>query len=128
MQIVRVDRRQTQPADRPAYFSGPVHMQHLARPDQPGAAELIAVFFAAGARTIPHIHATDQVLHILEGEGIVATEREKRSVKAGDIAIIPAGTWHWHGATRTAAMCHLSVKPVGPTNWDVPVRNWEAEY
>ncbi len=128
MQILKVDRRQAQPPDRPTYFSGTVHMQPLVRPEQPGAAELVAVFFQAGARTIPHIHSTDQVLHILEGEGIVATEHEKRFVRPGDIAIIPAGSWHWHGATRTASMSHLSMRPAGPTNWDVPVRNWETEY
>lgn len=102
-------------------------MQYLVRSDQAGAAELIAVFFNAGARTVPHVHETDQVLYILEGEGIVATDRERRGVKAGDIATIPAGTWHWHGATRTLTMAHLSVKPVGPTNWDVPRKNW-GEY
>lgn len=127
MQIVKIDRRQAQPPDHP-HFSGTVHMQHLVRPEQPGKAELIAVFFEAGARTIPHIHGTDQVLHVLEGEGVIATEREKRFVKPGDIAVIPAGTWHWHGATRAASMCHLSMKAVGPTDWKVPVRNWETEY
>ncbi len=127
MQIVRVNRRQAQPPDRP-HFSGTVHMQHLARPEQPGKAELIAVFFDAGARTIPHIHGTDQVLHVLEGEGVVATEHDKRAVKAGDIAVIPADTWHWHGATKNASMCHLSIKPTGPTQWDVPLRDWETNY
>ncbi len=125
MQIVKVNREQAQAPERPEYFSGKVRTQNLVRPQQPGAAELIGVFFEAGARTIPHIHATDQILHILEGEGIVATEREKRFVKAGDIAVIPAGMWHWHGATRTAAMSHLSMRPSGPTQWDAPRRNWE---
>jgi len=127
MQIVKVNRRQATQPDRP-HFSGTVHMQHLVRPEQPGKAELIAVFFDAGARTIPHVHTADQVLHVLEGEGVVATEQERRVVRPGDIAIIPAGTWHWHGATRSTSMSHLSIKAVGPTDWDVPVKNWETEY
>lgn len=128
MQIFRVDRRQAGPPDRPEYFSGIVRMQHLRRPEQPGTAELIVVFFEAGARTIPHIHEADQVLYFVEGEGVVATEHEKRVLKAGEIAVIPAGVWHWHGAARTTTATHISMKSVAPTNWDVPRKNWETNY
>lgn len=102
-------------------------MHHLRRPAEAGAAELIAVFFDAGARTIPHIHAEDQVLYFVEGEGTVTTEHERGVVRAGEIAVIPGGSWHWHGATKTTATCHISIKAVGPTNWDVPKKNW-ADY
>lgn len=125
MHLFRVDHSQAGPPERPEYFSGEVRLQYLLRPEQPGAVEVIAVFFEAGARTIPHIHETDQVLYFLEGEGVVATERERRPAKAGDIVVIPAGTWHWHGATRTSSACHLSIKPAGPSNWDVPRKNWD---
>lgn len=128
MHVVKVNRRQAEPPDRPSDFSGTVHSHYLARPKEDGKAELIAVFFDPGARTIPHIHSTDQVLHVLEGEGIVATEHEKRAVKAGDIAVIAAGTWHWHGATKSTAMCHLSIKPRGSTQWDAPLRDWKTNY
>ncbi len=127
MQVVKVNRRQAEPPDRP-HFSGTVHMQHLVRSAEDGKPELIAVFFDPGARTIPHVHSTDQVLHILEGEGIVATEQETRAVKPGDIAVIAAGTWHWHGATKSGAMSHLSIKVSGPTRWDVPLRDWKTNY
>jgi len=40
--------------------------------------DLLNVSFSAGARTRPHIHQQDQVLHIIEGQGIVATETEKQ--------------------------------------------------
>lgn len=123
--FLHADRRQATPPDRPEYFSGAVKMHHLRRPVEPGAAELIAVFFDPGARTIPHIHAADQVLYFVEGEGMVATEHEKRVMKAGEIAVIPGGIWHWHGATKTSATCHISIKAVGPTNWNVPKKNWE---
>jgi quercetin dioxygenase-like cupin family protein len=99
-------------------------MHYLVRPEQPGGVELIGVYFPAGARTIPHVHSTDQALYILEGEGIVATEQERRIVHPGEIAVIPAGVWHWHGATPTAAMAHLSMRPAGPTDWSVARKNW----
>lgn len=128
MDVFKPDRQRSGPPDRPEYFSGTVRMHHLRRPTEPGTAELIAVYFERGARTIPHIHATDQVLYFAEGEGVVATESEKRMLKTGEIAVIPAGVWHWHGATRTSAAMHISIRSVGPTDWDVPKKNWETNY
>jgi quercetin dioxygenase-like cupin family protein len=124
MDILRPDRAKAGPPDRPEYFSGTVRMHPLRRPSGDGEAELIAVFFDAGARTVPHAHESDQVLYFVEGEGIVATEQTRRVVRAGEIAVIPGGTWHWHGATKGTATCHISIKAVGPTNWDLPRKNW----
>ena len=124
MDVLKPDRSKAGPPDRPEYFSGTVRLHNLRRPDDVGAAEVIGVFFDRGARTIPHIHEADQVLYFVEGEGIVATERERRVLGAGEIAVIPGGTWHWHGATKTSTMCHVSIKAVGPSDWSVGKRNW----
>lgn len=128
MDILRPDRLKAEPPDRPEYFSGTVRMQHLRRPSVDGEAELVAVFFDPGARTVPHAHATDQVLYFVDGEGVVATEETKRILRAGEIAVIPGGTWHWHGATRTSPTVHISIKAVGPTDWSVPKKNWDTNY
>lgn len=120
------DRAKAGLPDQPEYFSGQVHLQYLRRPKETGAAEVIAVFFDRGARTIPHIHIADQVLVFVEGEGLVVTSTERRLLRAGEIAVIPGGTWHWHGATKTAAMCHISIKGTGSSDWTVPKQNWEA--
>jgi len=125
IEVVKPRRGQAGPPDRPEYFSGTVRLHHLVRPAEAGKVELIGVFFEAGARTIPHVHSTDQALYVVEGEGIVATERERRIIRPGDIAVIPASTWHWHGATRTSAMMHLSMRPAGPTDWTVEKKNWD---
>lgn len=126
MQIVRLERGQARPTDTPQYFGGSVHMQRLRQAANPTMIDMVAVFFDPGARTRPHVHASDQVLHVVEGEGIVATERERRLIRRGDVVIVPAGEWHWHGATRTSPMCHLSTRPAGPTDWTVPARDWDT--
>lgn len=126
MRIVRLQSEQAHHPDNPEYFSGTVRQQRLNSTKEPGGIDLVAVFFAPGARTRPHIHATDQALHVVEGEGIVATEQERRFVRTGDIVIVPAGQWHWHGATPASAMCHISVRPVGSTDWSPPLRDWET--
>jgi quercetin dioxygenase-like cupin family protein len=89
---------------------------------------MFAVFFEAGSRTLPHTHATDQLLCFLEGEGAVGTRGERRRYGPGGMALIPAGEWHWHGATPETATCHLSIRPGGPTVWapEVPMHDWDA--
>src|SRR3989442_4886091 len=124
MDVLKPDRSGASPPDRPESFSGTVALHNLRRPEHPGAAELIGVFFDRGARTIPHIHEADQVLYFVEGEGIVVTERERRVLRAGEIAVIPGGIWHWHGATKASAMWHVSIHAVGPTDSSVEKKNW----
>lgn len=53
IEIVKADRQRAVAPERPDYFSGTVRLQYLTRPADLGKAELIAVFFEAGARTIP---------------------------------------------------------------------------
>jgi quercetin dioxygenase-like cupin family protein len=129
MKIARIDREQAlrENAD-PTSFDGDVRVQRLVGLEQTKEVEVLVVYFSAGARTRPHVHVRDQVLQIVEGQGIVATETEKQVVNPGDVITITAGTWHWHGATRDTAMCHISIKQPGSTDWQVEERNWAAGY
>src|SRR5690348_6631665 len=111
LKLVRIDPNQAkQDPSRSGYFAGAVNVQNRVGLAESAELELLAVFFSPGGRTIPHAHARDQVLHIVEGQGIVAIEGERRTVSPGDVILIPAGAWHWHGATRDQAMCHISIK------------------
>ena len=105
-------------------FEGRVRTRMLIGSDQSRELELLAVYFDAGARTRPHIHEKDQVLHFVQGRGIVATENERKICSAGDVVTVPGGTWHWHGATRNEAMCHISIRQPGSSNWDVDLKDW----
>lgn len=124
--VSRFDEALAKP-DPNTYFDGSVRTRMLVSGEQSSQLELLAVYFSAGARTRPHTHGKDQVLHFTEGRGIVATETERRVCSAGDIVTIPGGVWHWHGATREQAACHISIRQPGPTNWDVDSKNW-SEY
>lgn len=126
MDLSRVDREQAAPNPAMAqWFAGNVLFQQLV---QGGEVELLAVFFEAGARTGPHIHKDDQTLYFVEGQGVVATEDEMIRADAGDVVTIPAGVWHWHGATPDAPAVHISIKRPGPTNWNVEEKNWATTY
>jgi quercetin dioxygenase-like cupin family protein len=124
MEPLRPDRSQARPAAHPEYFAGPVFMQSLVGPDRSSELEIIAVFFEDGARTIPHTHATDQVLYVVSGTCVVADDAGRRQVGAGEYVVLPANRWHWHGAAPGQSMCHVSIRQPGPTDWEVERRDW----
>ena len=67
------------------------------------------VNFNPGARLNFHTHDFAQVLIFTSGVGIVATEKEEMACTPGDIAVIPAGENHWHGATADMPCSHIAV-------------------
>jgi len=67
------------------------------------------VHFPKGIRNKFHTHSNDQVLIVTRGKGIVATKNERKTIKVGDVAWIPAREVHWHGAAPDSAFTHISV-------------------
>ena len=88
----------------------------------------MAVFFGAGTRTVPHTHHYGQHLVIMDGEGVVADEEGVHVVRTGDVISSPPGAWHWHGATPSTAMAHLTVETPGDFDLDVERRDWDDSY
>ncbi|MEC9308161.1 MAG: cupin domain-containing protein [Chloroflexota bacterium] len=70
------------------------------------------VHFEKGAITGWHSHKTDQILVITSGNGIVANENEQVDVAVGDVVQVLAGENHWHGATATSYMSHITITGV----------------
>lgn len=128
MHPIRSSRELATPHHRPERFSGPVHIQTLNDTDAAVDLEIFAVYFDMGARTMPHTHSTEQLLYFLEGEGVVADGTSRRRFAPGGMAVIPAGEWHWHGASPDVPAAHLSIRPGGPSAWppDVPMGDWET--
>jgi len=102
-------------ADRGAIFKGDVDRQGVIGDDVSEQLYLGEITFKAGAANKWHMHTSDQILIVTEGEGIVADEREERQVSAGDVAFIPKNTKHWHGAKPGRDMTHLSILAGGKT-------------
>ena len=124
MQFFKIDRASAHDATASGNFGGQVWIQRLITEEQSHDIELLVVAFEAGGRTRPHVHAVDQILQITAGRGIVATSGERRFVGPGDVVLIPAGEWHWHGAAPDSAMTHISIKRYGTTDWTVEARDW----
>jgi quercetin dioxygenase-like cupin family protein len=125
-----IDRTSADWSDEPSRFSGRVGRQALAITEEGIGA--LAVFFEAGSRTRPHLHAYDQVLICIDGEGVVATaapfeDPDVVTIRPPDVVRIPASTWHWHGAKRSSPMTHVSilVQDAGDL-WDgVDLKDWD---
>jgi len=122
MQVVRPQRGEARSPEKREHFSGPVQMHYLVRPEQPGGVELIGVYFPAGARTVPHVHSTDQALYILEGEGIVATESERLEQTAekayGNPGAAKPSSYEGKGAsTVSSEHNNLAVDSMGVCTW-----------
>ena len=74
---------------------------------------LSIVNFGKGVRNKFHMHDGDQVLIIIAGKGIVATEKVEKVVTVGEMVLFPAGQKHWHGATQESEFSHIVVTKVG---------------
>ncbi|MEX0791396.1 MAG: cupin domain-containing protein [Actinomycetota bacterium] len=97
------------------YFIGEVNVQVIVPADQ--GIDIVLVRFSPGARTYLHTHDVPQVLHCIEGTGILATETQRNTVHPGDIVHVPAGEMHWHGAAPDSHFVHLSIRPPGESHW-----------
>jgi quercetin dioxygenase-like cupin family protein len=75
------------------------------------------VFFTPGGRTNWHRHEVGQVLYVLAGAGwLQSRDGAGGPLQVGDVAHIPAGEEHWHGAAAESYLLHLAVS-VGTTEW-----------
>jgi quercetin dioxygenase-like cupin family protein len=106
MKIVKINEV---PRDHlgPPMHKGKVETQVLVPDSQDSFVDIL--HFSKGARNRLHTHPVDQVLVVVAGEGIVATDKEERKVTVGDVILFPAGEKHWHGATENSEFSHLFV-------------------
>ena len=90
-------------------FIGSVTRQSPVTDNEGSDLSIDYVHFKNGARNKFHTHANDQVIIVLQGNGVVATKEKTVAVKKGDIIWAPAGEVHWHGAEKNSSFTHISV-------------------
>ena len=93
------------------YFTGTVRIDPLFEARDPARAVGASVTFEPGARTAWHTHPLGQTLIVTSGSGLAQHWGGKiQEIRPGDVAWIPPGEKHWHGATPTTAMTHIAVQ------------------
>ena len=93
------------------------------------------VTFEPGCRNNWHIHHADkgggQILLCVAGEGWYQEWGGRaRSLKAGDVVVIPANVKHWHGAKKDSPFSHIAVEVPGENasnEWLEPVSDKEYD-
>jgi quercetin dioxygenase-like cupin family protein len=85
------------------------------------------VTFEPGGRTYWHTHEVAQVLIVSHGEGrLQMDDGTGETLRPGDVAHIPAGEVHWHGAAPDSILVHTAIS-VGKTEWMHEVSSEEYE-
>ncbi|HEY32251.1 MAG TPA: cupin domain-containing protein [Dehalococcoidia bacterium] len=116
MKVIHICDVAAQEASDNPIFRGKVSVQRLIG-DSNDELRVSVVNFSPGAVNVFHTHTFDQVLYVIEGEGIVATEEKEVRVAPGTIIYIPAGEKHWHGAAEDSAFSHIAIMTPGETSF-----------
>ena len=92
------------------YFTGSVRIDPLFPANNPARAGGVSVTFEPGARTAWHSHPLGQNLIVTAGCGLVQSwGAPVKKIRPGDVIWSSPGEKHWHGATPTTAMTHISI-------------------
>ncbi len=106
------------------YFIGNSYLNPLT--DMSKTSLFIAnVTFEPGCRNNWHIHHAKsgggQILICIAGEGwYQEVNQEIRSLKPGDVVVIPSNVKHWHGAKKDSGFSHIAIEVPGEdtkTEW-----------
>jgi quercetin dioxygenase-like cupin family protein len=107
MKVVKTSEVVKEPFVNPIFTGPDVTLQVLLPESR--EFDVNVVNFGKGVRNKFHAHGGEQVLIVTAGRGIIATEKEKKVITAGDVVLIPAGEKHWHGATEESEFSHIYV-------------------
>jgi quercetin dioxygenase-like cupin family protein len=92
------------------WFTGRARVDPLWAADSNISASGAYVTFEPGARSAWHTHPTGQRLVVLSGMGLTQEwGKPVQVIRPGDVVACPPGVKHWHGASPTTAMTHLTV-------------------
>lgn len=114
------------------YFIGNSYLKPLTNPAEDNLF-LANVTFEPGCRNNWHIHKSEkgggQILVCVEGKGWYQEYgKEARSLKEGDVVVIPPNVKHWHGAVRDCWFSHIAIEVPGSNTsneWCEPVNDEE---
>ncbi|MDU1026790.1 MAG: cupin domain-containing protein [Leclercia adecarboxylata] len=104
-----------------AWFTGTVRIDAPFQATEPAKVGGATVTFEPGARTAWHTHPLGQTLIVTQGRGwLQEWGKAPEALNQGDIAWIPPGVKHWHGACAQTAMTHIAIAEAvngSPVEW-----------
>ena len=109
---MEIKRNGSQPSGKgPAeWFTGTVRVDPLFQSPDPARGSGSSVTFEPGARTAWHAHPLGQTLIVTAGCGLAqGWGGAVQKIRPGDVIWFSPGEKHWHGATPTTGMTHISI-------------------
>ncbi|MES2309105.1 MAG: cupin domain-containing protein [Verrucomicrobiota bacterium] len=109
---MEIKRNGSQPSGKGPtdYFTGQVRIDPLFQAAASTRLSSASVTFEPGARTAWHTHPLGQLLIVTHGSGLAQRwDGPLEQINPGDVIWFLPGEKHWHGASPTTAMTHLSV-------------------
>ncbi len=115
------------------HFTGLVWVDEIAVTEPPARLRAYTVHFTPAAHTAWHHHPYGQVLHVLEGAGLVQRRGgDVEGICASDTVRFDPQEWHLHGAGPTAFMTHLAMQEADndgvDAHWGTHVSDDEYPY
>ncbi len=113
-----------------ALFTGRVRVDPLWDADGDISASGAYVTFEPGGRSAWHTHPKGQRLVVVAGSGRTQEwGKPVKELRPGDVVWCPPGVKHWHGASPTTSMTHLTITgTVGDKNADWMEKVSDAQY
>jgi quercetin dioxygenase-like cupin family protein len=108
MKVIKVAKIAREP-NSGKLFTGIVTVQPVIGKHLSKNLVIAKVSFGPGVRNKFHSHSSEQILIVTKGKGIVATEKELKTVVVGDVIFIPPFEKHWHGAAEGSKFSHLYI-------------------
>lgn len=90
---------------------------------QPGSLYVLSVKYAAGAKSLPHVHPDTRVVTVISGRfyagaGAAFDETALRALGPGDSIVVPANAAHYGWARNgEALLLEVGVGPTGARLW-----------
>lgn len=109
VEISKIDRAQASRQVNPQMFIGHAYGQSLVDESSAPMQRVAAITFESGARNRWHTHTSEQVLVVIDGQGIIADRHGEHAITVGDVVVVGPGERHWHGASPGMSMTHLSI-------------------
>jgi quercetin dioxygenase-like cupin family protein len=99
-------------------FTGHVsHLRLWAPPADAQSSNVSVVRFDRGVRGSWHTHSGGQLIHVLEGEGVIGLRgADPVRLGPGDSVALEPGEEHWHGTAPGAELAHMAIS-YGSLTW-----------
>ena len=107
-----IKRKGSQPSNKgqAEYFTGNVRIEPMHQASTPARVSIASVTFEPSARTAWHSHPLGQTLIVTAGSGLIQSwDKPIEKIQPGDVVWSQPGEKHWHGASPTTAITHISI-------------------